>query len=396
MRAPRCLTKRCGPLLVLVAATTCGGNGNAAPATPIADASAIELSLLIVGDAGRPAEEGEPVLKALTTAAAVDPKRTLVLFLGDNVYADGLRPVGDPERATGERRLGAQVDVLRQSGAPGIFVPGNHDWRSGWRAVVDQQRFIETHGNGLASMVPGGGCPGPEIVDASASLRLVILDTAWWLFDGPKPMHPSSECEFDSEAEVLDATRRALADAGERHVVVVTHHPMDSGGRHGGHFAWHEHIFPLRGLHPWLWIPLPVLGSFYPLARMAGIADQDLTSDRYGSMRDRLRDVFRANPPLANVAGHDHNLQVLEGAVETYVLVSGAGIYGHATTVQQLEQTRFALNAAGFMRLDVLTDGTMRLAVLVVDETGGSREVFSTWLDDDERSASSGATDEKK
>src|SRR5436309_11924013 len=30
---------------------------------------------------------------------------------------------------------------------------------------------------------------------------------------------------------------------------------------HGGHFGWQDHIFPLRNIKPWLWIPLPLIGS---------------------------------------------------------------------------------------------------------------------------------------
>src|SRR2546422_8176212 len=31
---------------------------------------------------------------------------------------------------------------------------------------------------------PGGGCPGPRVVDLAGGVRLVALDTEWWLHDG--------------------------------------------------------------------------------------------------------------------------------------------------------------------------------------------------------------------
>jgi len=42
-------------------------------------------------------------------------------------------------------------------------------------------------------MLPVGGCPGPTVVDLGEVVRLVALDSQWWLQDGPKP-GPTSSC----------------------------------------------------------------------------------------------------------------------------------------------------------------------------------------------------------
>jgi hypothetical protein len=44
------------------------------------------------------------------------------------------------------------------------------------------------------------------------------------------------------------------------------------------------------------------------------------------------------------------------------------------------DNTRFASADAGFMRLDLLTDGRARLGVIEVDAAGNSDEPFSMWL----------------
>src|SRR5207249_2882460 len=40
---------------------------------------------------------------------------------------------------------------------------------------------------------------------------------------------------------------------------MVGHHDHDTlaGGAQCRHFGWQDHIFPLRNIKPWLWIPLP-------------------------------------------------------------------------------------------------------------------------------------------
>src|SRR5256884_7352996 len=119
---------------------------------------------------------------------------------------------------------------------------------------------------------------------------------------------PTSSCPASSESAVIDSVRAALRTAGQRVVVVVAHHPLASGGVHGGHFGWQDHIFPLRNIKPWLWIPLPLIGSVYPIARAEGISSQDIPSRAYGRMRAALDSAFAGSPPLIYAAGHEHTL----------------------------------------------------------------------------------------
>jgi hypothetical protein len=163
-------------------------------------------------------------------------------------------------------------------------------------------------------------------------------------------------------------------------VVVVAHHPLASGGAHGGHFGWRDHVFPLRNIKSWLWIPLPLIGSVYPIARAEGISSQDIPSRAYGRMRAALDSAFAGSPPLIYAAGHEHTLQVIAGTSTRYVLVSGTGTFGHFDRVTALDSTRFARSASGFMRVEVLRDGRARLGVIIVDRAGNAAEEFGLWL----------------
>ena len=141
-----------------------------------------------------------------------------------------------------------------------------------------------------------------------------------------------------------------------------------------------DHLFPLRELRKWLWLPLPIVGSAYPLARQNGISAQDLSSRAYRHLRDSLASVFRDAPPLAFLAGHDHGLQVLSGGGVRHVLVSGSGSYDHNNAVKRLDSTRYASARPGFMRVDALADGRVRLGVLVVDAEGRATEALAMRL----------------
>lgn len=358
------------PVLAAVLATGACGRPflNVGQTIEGVDPDSIAMELILIGDAGLPAPGGDPVLKALTRSAAWDPRRTFVVYLGDNVYPTGVPDTAGATRREAERILKAQVDAVREAGSRGIFVPGNHDWeagaRGGWEAVIRQGELIREYGEGDVVLLPSGGCPGPEVLDFGETLRLVALDTQWWLHDGPKPGPGDPRCKPSSRQAVLDSLAKVLATAAPRHTVVVGHHPLVSGGQHGGYFDWPTFLFPF---HPW--------------ARQVGLfANQDVTSTVYRQMIVSLSAAFAPNPPLVYAAGHEHNLQVLRRDPARYLLVSGTGIYDHTTAVRAITGTRYASRSSGFMRLAFLADGRVRLAVEVVDAKGDSREDFSTWL----------------
>ncbi|HXV86687.1 MAG TPA: metallophosphoesterase [Gemmatimonadales bacterium] len=370
--------------MALVAHACAAGPGVALAPAPAAVPAEVETSLYLIGDAGEPAPEGEPVLAALGRDLLAAPGEKVVVFLGDNIYPRGMPDSASPLRADAERRLLAQVDAARLGGARAFFVPGNHDWaklrQDGWDAIRRQEAYLVSLRQPGISMIPSGGCPGPAVEPLGSAVQLIALDTQWWLHAGPKPFHPTSSCAADNEQELTDSLRSTLAAAAGRIVVVVAHHPLMASGPHGGHFPWTDHVFPLRFLADWLWLPLPIVGSAYPLTRKVGLIPQDLAHADYKRMRQALEEVLEPARPLVMAGGHEHVLEVLTGRASQFVLVSGGGYYGHTTPVGHRQETLFARSASGFMRLDVTRDRRVRLAVIVVDAEGRGTEAYGAWL----------------
>jgi hypothetical protein len=233
--------------------------------------------------------------------------------------------------------------------------------------VSRQERYINATGEGRASMEPRGGCPGPVVLDIGAVLRLIAIDTQWWLHSGPRP--GSDRCTPGTGAGVVDSLRSALASADGRRTVVVAHHPIVSGGHHGGYFDWPNWLFPL---HPW--------------ARLAGVfAAQDVTGREYRRMIAALTGAFADHPPHLFAAGHEHNLQVFRRDPAHYLVVSGAGIYGHTTPTRAITGVRYIREASGYQRVHFRHDGGARLSVMVVDANGDAHEDFAEWLEFTER-----------
>lgn len=130
----------------------------------------IESSLFLIGDAGEPDPRGRSkVLDSMSAQMRVAPQKSVAVFLGDNVYPNGIPEEGRAEFADARRRLQVQVDAI-PAGVRTIFIPGNHDWAGsgpfGLYAVRLQEQMLAGMARGRdIRMLPGNGCPGPVSFD---------------------------------------------------------------------------------------------------------------------------------------------------------------------------------------------------------------------------------------
>jgi len=308
--------------------------------------------VLLVGDAGVP-RESEPVLEAVGTWGNAHPDQTTVLYLGDNLYPSGLE---DDDRERGEAVLRSQLEA---STASKIFLPGNHDWgfpHQGPDRVIEQQLFVEAAG---AAFLPRDGCPGPvhhELVPADPTgargLGLILIDIDPW-FVAPEER---ADCpDAATPQQLADQLAALLAQHADQALIVAAHHPLRTGGPHGGF---------TRG-----WLGDAVTGLIF---WMYGSL-QDAYEEGYRKIMLPIEGALASFPPLLFAAGHDHNLQILEGGRHArYQVVSGAGATervrgGHVTDI---EGTLFAHGHPGFMALDIIQTRDGRRAQLLVIETG--------------------------
>ena len=323
-------------------------------------------SLLLIGDCGKPSANGvEPSLALLGALTDTLGRDATVLFLGDNVYNYGLPPVGHPDRSESERRLYAQLDAVKASRSRVLMVPGNHDWamsgEAGWDWIREEERAVEARLGGIDAFHPGGGCPGPVVVQPTRGTSLVLLDTQWWLHKHAKP-GKADGCAASTEAEFLQALKDTLAAHAVDRLIVAAHHPLYSYGTHGGRYGWKYHLFPMRMFKAKSWIPIPVIGSLVVWYRKLRGTRQDCSHPSYRRLRKGMVEIFAAHPGLVYVSGHEHNLQHIRRDGVEYV-VSGAGckaqVLGHG------RHARYTRGDKGFARLDILPDGQLRLSFLL-------------------------------
>lgn len=347
-------------LSVALLSTGCGPAEPAPSASyvePAPDSSDVESVVFLLGDPGMARIEEYTVLARMRRdvegwSEALGPDGdVLVIVLGDIIYPDGLSAASDAARAEDSLRLADQIAIIdgpaaTKARARMLFVAGNHDWgqEEDWSGAVRLLRLEEFLGSwegsaaGRLSVSPDPGTGGPDIIDVGMHLRLVLLDTAWWLLG-------SDVVEKDA---VIEGVRRGVASAGDRRVVIAAHHPLESGGPHG----LGSGLYGLRFL-----------------LKQGGILLQSLDSRPYSDLKNGLLNVFaETGQPDVFAGGHEHSLQVFspEDGGATRGLVVGSG--SKLSSVSGAPGMLFGRSEPGYGRILILRDGSMHVELEAAPE----------------------------
>ncbi len=333
-------------------------------------------TLYLIGDAGGILpDEDAPALRLLEKQLKNAPENSSVIFLGDNLYPNGMAPKkNEEERSQDEYRLKAQLDMLKDFNGNIFFVAGNHDWAGyGIDGLKRQRKFIEHFLDREDIWQPDCGCGDPKEIELSDDLVLILLDSEWWLADWDGEEKINQNCLAKSRDNFKLLFEDAIKGNREKNVLIAFHHPLYSNGPHGGRFRVKDHLFPLTNWKKNFWLPLPIVGSAYPLYRSAIGTRQDLAHPNYREFRDFVLGIARKNGQFIFASGHEHSLQYTEAAGQFFI-GSGSGSKRSATRIGK--GTQFAYGNYGFAQLNTYADGSVWLQFWADNEEGSGEVVF--------------------
>jgi len=328
----------------------------------------IENRVVIIGDAGDPGSVKNGKAAVLDAIRKMVPmnKKTTILFVGDNLYVNGLPCVGDVCYQEGVNALDSQAYIVKGTQANAYFIPGNHDWANGkpegYGNILRQGEFINQIADNI-KFEPEDGCPGPVEVPLGDDAVMIIMDSQWWLMKGEK-QGVESDCQFKTEDEILDGLKDIVDHNRHKLILFACHHTFKSTGVHSGYYGIKQHIFPFTDLNKYLWIPLPVIGSIYPISRGVFGSPQDLRYPKYANMINKVDEVLKAHPYVVHLAGHEHNLQLIDDNNSHYI-VSGGGC--KSQRVAHSRKTKYAVAKRGFAVLDILKNKDVRVTFYELD-----------------------------
>jgi hypothetical protein len=316
----------------------------------------IKFRVILIGDAGEINAAQKAILTDIVHKSL--PDKTLALFLGDNVYPRGIE-TDEALKKKAESILQSQYEPLRKKGIPVYFIPGNHDWDKsgpkGYQKIMAENMSLKAQQDSLLKLIPENGCPGPYELTVNDNLVIITADSEWWLYPFDKHIN-QSDCICKTKRDILGRLEDILLRNKNKQVLFATHHPFKTYGVHGGYYTFKDHLFPLTNLNRNLYIPLPLIGSLYPLLRKTFPPAEDMYNAVYQDMKKSINTVLEKYPNVIQVSGHEHALQLIQGGV--LQVVSGAG--SKNTPVKKGKGSLYAKAASGYVMADVLKNNDIR------------------------------------
>lgn len=311
-----------------------------------------EFTLYLIGDCGKSHFNQQTILSLQEELQTDD--NSAVIFLGDNIYNRGL--TGNKAGKLDKKPLKIlhhQLDALYDYEGQAYFVPGNHDWKSGRykgpQTLKNQEKYTNKHlsqntytqNQQYGHFYPTDGLPGPTNILLHKGVRVLFVDTQWWLHQTPfKKVNSEERPKYRIESEFFDNLNNILkqAEKNNERVIITAHHPLITDGDHS------KKRQPLRFLNHYT--PLQLLG----LIGLNRYLIQDTHHPKYKKMVEQFLEVIAPYKNVIYASGHDHSLQYHQHNNLVH-LVSGAG--SKSTEIVGKSDTQVYANAEhnGYMKL---------------------------------------------
>lgn len=198
------------------------------------------LSFLAIGDWGRQGERDQSAVASAMANAAEEVGSRFVLSAGDNFYPAGVQSVTDPNW----KQSFEDVYTAASLQTPWFAALGNHDYRGKPKAQIAYSAM--SHRWNMPSRYY-------RVQDAALTpdLDVFVLDTTPMIEDlGEAVMRLSwGRVSMPGPHQQLAWLDAELGRSAAPWKVVVGHHPIRSGGRHGGSPALAQALEPLLERH---------------------------------------------------------------------------------------------------------------------------------------------------
>jgi len=193
-----------------------------------------------------------------------------------------------------------------------------------------------------------------------------------------RPYGANNGCGVANETDFFTQLEDIIARNKGKNIMVIAHHPLFSDGIHGGYFTIMDHLFPLSIVYKYGFLPLPVIGSIYPLARKYGGISQDLPHPLYQAYKKGLLEIFDKYPNIIYAAGHEHNLQFFKEGNLNHI-ISGSGCKTQHVKPGRGGDALFSDKEKGFARVNYYTNGEVWTEYWIPNDRGeNGRLVFRT------------------
>lgn len=312
---------------------------NEAPPT-----SDLDHSIFFIGDIGE-SDIIEANIKLLKVQMNEVQEKGTVVLLGNTISKKHLKE-NDDDADLSDPNLLRILNMVKDFKGEILFIPGEKEWEQNnkhdWEALMNLEEFVENYLGRGDVFLPSGGCPGPVEIELTNEIVLLVVDSQWWLHLGEKP---ESECGFENSSDFLILLSDAIKRNRNKKIVFAAHHPLYSGGKHGGNFPFPG---PVELYRKWFGTP------------------QDFAFPYYKQMRKMAKMLGQGEENIITVGAHDNSLQFTkEGG--SFFIVSGSGSKSDFVSEKKMD---VAIREVGFSRLNFYSNNEVWLEFWAIGEKG--------------------------
>lgn len=326
----------------------------------------LKYSVYLLGGLADEEDSSNEILGMLQNHTEKSDSNHMIVFLSDHVYENGLPEENDVNRKAAEKKIDVQLNYLKNVKGKILFIPGDHDVIKGKRrrkeSALWTKNYVEDKLGRKNIFLPDDDCPGPAEVLLTDDLILMPLNTQWWLQDKDEK---NTDCEIKKELDWVNEIKDVVDNNQRKNILVLGHHPIISVGNHGGYFSLKDHIFPLTALQRGLYLPLPIVGSLYPLYRGGIGSKHDFGYPRYKKLRDDLFTAFEGYNNVVYASAHEHNLQYFKYEKQDYIISNSSNDVRWAG---RKNKAHFTYADKGFVKLSYLQNGEVWMEIFVPDK----------------------------
>ncbi|WP_223606791.1 BamA/TamA family outer membrane protein [Chryseobacterium sp. OSA05B] len=311
--------------------------------------SETDFKVFLIGDAGNSDDtQAQNTLNLLKNKLDSADSNSMLIFLGDNIYPNGIPKESDKDYALAKQKLENQLAITKNFKGKTLVIPGNHDWNSGLDGLKAQEDLVKAYFNDKKAFLPKNSC-GIDDINLSKDIKLIVIDTEWALVNWDQYPGVNKNCTIKTREDFFTEFKDLVTKNQDKRIIVALHHPVISSGTHAGFNSAKSHLYPLKSK-----IPVPVVASVINVLRSSsGASLEDINNQHYADLANRLKSIVQDKENIIFVSGHDHNLQYHEER-NIRQIVSGAGSKTDPSTIA--EKTDFSYGGSGFAVLNIRKD----------------------------------------
>lgn len=250
-----------------------------------------EFILYLFGDAGNP-HCAKKVNRYFYTNLLEHKSKSAVVFLGDNVYPNGVPYKSGKKKKIAQTKLEVHLNGLTDYPHQAYFLPGNHDYRTVFKSpkrIIAQQELISSFNQiskGEIALRPiNQGGDMVELIELNPKIGMIIIDSGWAI----KKINKRKT----TQTLFREPLRSALEESEKyEYLIIAAHHPLYTVGSHG------------HGKIP--------------------LASEDLHTKKYRKFINEVETQLPSGVKIIYAAGHDHSIQYMK-LNHFRQIVSGSG-----------------------------------------------------------------------